>query len=287
MFTLFRLLIISALLAVTASARQKIPVDISFQREDITLYGKFFPASVNGPSPTLLLLPGFPGNDNDILGLGKRIADLGINMVMFNYSGTHKSGGLLRMKGVLDDISAALTYLRKIENVERFGIDTANIVLGGYSFGGGMAMTYAVRHPEVKRLVSIAGNDWGEHFEDYVNIPGLKTTLDASIRSSESKGLIRFDEGERPAEFLANGTGNLDSAFYLRRNADLLADRNILLIAGWDDSGVVIERYTLPLYRALKEQGAKHVKLVAFQDNHAFRNSRDEIAQTIVGWINH
>lgn len=273
------------LISACAIAQDVNPVNISFQRDDITLYGKFFPAERDNPSPTLLLLPGFPGSDNDVLGLGKRVSELGLNVMMFNYSGTHKSEGLLGLQSVQDDISEALSFLHKPENKERYRIDTSLIVLGGYSYGGGMAMTYAVTHPEVNIVVSIAGNDWGEHFEDYVNVPWMKTAINGIIENSESSGLVRFDEGERPAEFLAEGTGNLDTSLYLKRNADDLADRKILLIAGWDDQGVVLERYTLPLYRALKEQGARNVKIVAFQDDHSFSKSRDDIAQAIVEWV--
>ncbi len=273
------------MLSLTIKGQQVNPVNITFQREDITLHGKLFPADEESHSPTLLLLPGFPGNNQDILDLGMKIANLGVNMMMFNYSGTHKSEGLHGFERVQEDISAAINFLHRTENVKRFQIDTTNIVLGGYSYGGGMALTYAIKHSDVKKLVSIAGNDWGEHFEDYVTIPWMKTAIDGIIENSESKGLVRFDIGEKPAEFLVDGTKNLDTALYLKRNADDLVGKNILLIAGWDDEGVLIERYTLPLYRALKKAGADNVTIMAFQDNHSFQNSRDEIAEAIVAWI--
>lgn len=41
----------------------------------------------------------------------------------------------------------------------------------------------------------------------------------------------------------------------------------------------------LPLYRALKVEKAEKVRIVAFQDGHAFTNSREEIAQTVIEWL--
>lgn len=67
--------------------------------------------------------------------------------------------------------------------------------------------------------------------------------------------------------------------------APLLATKNIFLIGGWNDWNVSIENVVLPLYRALIKEGAKNVKITAFQDDHSFRNSRNELAQAIIVWI--
>ena len=65
----------------------------------------------------------------------------------------------------------------------------------------------------------------------------------------------------------------------------MLARKEILLISGWDDAGVSIDRYVLPLYRALQKENAQDISMVAFQDDHSFRNSRDQIARVIRDWI--
>lgn len=285
MGTKLNLLLVIMLLSAVITAQEVIPTDITFQRESVTLHGKFYPANEVTNSPTLLILQGFPGGEYDVLGLGKRLSVSGINVMTFNYSGTHKSEGLLSFKNCQADIAAAMDFLRSPQHIERFKIDTSNIFLGGYSYGGGMAMTYAVQHPETDKVISVAGNDWGEHFEDYVKIPALKTAIDGMVRNTESTGIVRFEKGERPAELLADGTGKLQPALYIKRNAAKLSAKNILLIAGWDDEGVVLERYTLPIYRALQSENAKEVKIVAFQDDHSFRKSRTELASTIARWI--
>ena len=75
------------------------------------LKGKFYKATGEGFFPALLLLPGFPGNETDVLGLGKRLAGKGINVMMINYSGTHQSRGLWGFNNVMSDISAANAFL--------------------------------------------------------------------------------------------------------------------------------------------------------------------------------
>jgi dipeptidyl aminopeptidase/acylaminoacyl peptidase len=65
-----------------------------------------------------------------------------------------------------------------------------------------------------------------------------------------------------------------------------LAPKDILLIAGWDDGNVSIENIVLPLYRSLKNEKAMNVKIIAVPDSHSFRNSRDELTQIIIEWLN-
>ena len=38
-------------------------------------------------------------------------------------------------------------------------------------------------------------------------------------------------------------------------------------------------------FNDVEMEGAKNVKVTAFQDNHLFKNSRNEIAQVIIEWI--
>ena len=71
----------------------------------------------------------------------------------------------------------------------------------------------------------------------------------------------------------------------LRLNAAALANRDILLIGGWDDVNVTIEHKILPFYRALVEAKARNVQIVAFQDDHSFERSRDKLATLIIHWV--
>ncbi len=63
-----------------------------------------------------------------------------------------------------------------------------------------------------------------------------------------------------------------------------LDHRDILLIRGWGDGVVSIDKYLLPLYRALQNEKSPNVKIVACHDNHGLSQSRKEIAKLILDW---
>ncbi|NTV51349.1 MAG: hypothetical protein HGA69_00735 [Desulfobulbaceae bacterium] len=71
----------------------------------------------------------------------------------------------------------------------------------------------------------------------------------------------------------------------MKHGANALANRDILLIGGWNDMNVIIEQHILPLYRALVDVKARKVQIAAFQDDHAFERSREELAATVVHWV--
>lgn len=261
-------------------------IDISIDRQGVLLRGKFYAAPGEGPFVTVILLHGIRGNELDVLGLGQKLSEAAINAITFNYAGTHKSEGRFSFEYTLQDIRAAYEFLHQSENIAKFKIDTTNICLGGYSYGGGMAMTYAANHPEITAVFSIAGADHGETMREYIRDPEYAEMLDNMFeRLKVPTGPIRFAEGAMPKEVAAKGIEALEPALDLRKSAPLLAKKDILLIGGWDDNLGRIESNALPVYRALKEANAQDVKIVAFQDNHAFRSVRTELANVIIEWI--
>jgi pimeloyl-ACP methyl ester carboxylesterase len=261
-------------------------IDISIDRQGVLLRGKFYAAPGEGPFTTIILLHGMPGSESDVLGIGKKLSESAINAITFNYAGTHKSEGQFSFEYTLQDIGAAYEFLHQSENIEKFKIDTANIYLGGYSYGGGMAMTYAANHPEITAVFSIAGGDHGKIMREYLRNPEFAKMLDNMFeRLKVPTGPIRFAEGATPKEVAVIGIEALEPTLDLRKSAPLLAQKDILLIGGWDDNSCIMENIVLPLYRALKEAKAQDVKIVAFQDNHAFRNVREELSSVIIEWI--
>jgi len=92
-------------------------------------------------------------------------------------------------------------------------------------------------------------------------------------------------KGSRPEEIVAAGLDKLDPIYDLRASAAVLAGKEILLVGGWNDRQVTIDQFILPFYRALEKAQAKSVKILAFQDGHDFKNSRDELAQALIDWL--
>ena len=257
----------------------KIPID--FVSEGCRIKGKFHLATGEPAFPTVLLLPGLPGNEDDVLELGRRMSQCGINALTFNYRGTHQSEGTCSLRGTLEDIRAAIGYLHQEGVIRKFQIDTGKLLLGGYSYGGGMALAYAASHPEIQRIISIAGTDHGEFAREYDRNPASEEMIDAIFEELEAPtGPVRF-AGKGAMEELTRNPAPYD----LRLNATAVANRDILLIGAWDDANVTIEHHILPFYRALVDAKAQKVRIVAFQDDHAFERSREGVAATVVRWV--
>lgn len=261
--------------------------EIKISRDKVTLSGIIYPVSDKGPFPTVLLLRGFPGGESDVFGLGENFQKAGILALIFNYSGTYGSEGEYSMEYTPKDVEAAFDFLRTSENIEKYKIDTTKLFLGGYSYGGGMALTYAATHPEIRRVFSIAGTDHGEFFREYFRNENFAQMIDDMFEQLMAPdGPVRFEEGKMPKDITPEDVNNsLDSTIDLRKCSPLIANRKILLIAGSDDPMVTMENHMLPLYRALQNEGAENVKFVIFQDDHSFRKSREIIAETILNWI--
>jgi pimeloyl-ACP methyl ester carboxylesterase len=282
----FGIILFFLIFQATAKSQDTPPADITIERDGIHLTGKFFVSEGSGVFPTVILLQGFPGNEADVIGIGKQLSLSAINAITFNYSGTFKSEGKTSQPNSERDIMAAYKYLHNPDNIVRFKIDTANIILGGWSYGGGMAMTYSIKHPEITTAFTIAGVDWGYYYEEYIRNPEFKKATDANmVKMAAMTEQIRFEDGALPDEITKDGIIRLDSAYFLIRSAAKLADKDILIICGWDDTYASIENIILPFYRSLKNVNSKNVSIMAFQDNHYFRNNRTAVAQAIINWI--
>lgn len=263
------------------------PLDIQIKRSQVLLNGKFYLSNGAETSPTLLILHGMPGNEKDVLGIGTRMSQMGFNVLAFNYSGTHGSQGKWSYDNVQKDISAAYKYLHEPDNIRRFKIDTSRIAIGGWSFGGGMALVYGSKHPEARVVFAIAGSDSGEFMRQYSRSKRFASSIDHMFDTWKyPSGPIRFGQGTTPREITSDKIKELEGNYDLRLIAPQLIDKHVLLIGGWNDQNVTIEDHVLPLYRSLKKAKAKQVRIVALQDNHVFGKTRDALAETLSEWLN-
>jgi pimeloyl-ACP methyl ester carboxylesterase len=285
--SLFKVLLILLIFPVVAQSQNLTPVDITIDRSGVLLRGKFYVIEGEGIFPTVILLHGFPGGDQDVLGIGKKLSEVDINALTFNYSGTHQSEGEFNFENTQKDIKAVFEFIYQPENIHKYKIDTTHIFLGGYSYGGGMALTYAANHPEIKSVFSIGGNDHGAFFREYNRNPEMREMIDNMFDElKDQPETVRFGPGGTPKETVELGIIESNPTFDLINSASLLASKDILLIGGWDDHNVSIEHILIPLYRAFKNENAEKVMITAVQDSHAFRNKRGELAEIIIEWIN-
>jgi uncharacterized protein len=281
---LFRILAFT--LAVVASAvAQPTPtaqsVQIGFLSQGARVHGKFFPAPGPGLKPTLLMLPGWPGNPNDVANLGAGLPGFGVNMVMFNPRGMHASEGSFSFSNTLADIDAALAWLADGDVRRQFNIDPAKIALGGHSFGGGMAMVYAATHPSApNRILGIAPADVGDTVNGLLNDPATQISMRKSFTIPGAMPVRIADIDGTFSQIKADG-----NRYWLHDAAPLLAGRSILLVGGWEDVVVTIDQTVLPFYRALKKGGTTDITFLTYHDGHQFVSVKERLSSDVSAWL--
>jgi fermentation-respiration switch protein FrsA (DUF1100 family) len=276
--------IILVLFFVHSNTSQTIPVKIDLISNGHTLKAKFYPVGSKKPSPTVILLHGFPGNDNNPLGLAERLNNNEINVLVFNYQGTFESQGLFNLENCQNDIGIALDFLKQKNNIRQFAIDTSRIIICGYSLGGSMALTAAIHNSEIKNIISIAaGNDQAIYLKKMAADQAFRTIFEQRIAGLYGpKGPINGDSIYLHNYFdkIIPDVNNYDLVI----NADKLKNRDILFLAGWQDNTIPLEEYIIPVYRQLKNLGSENVSIKAFDTDHSFGNVMDELTNSIVDW---
>ena len=173
-----------------------------------------YTASGAGPHPTLLLLHGFPGNEQN-LDLAQAARRAGWNVLTFHYRGSWGSQGDFSFLNAAEDTHAALAFLRDPANVARLHIDPKRIAVAGHSMGGYMAADAAADDPSVVGLFLIdpwnigadarlvgtpAGRKaWHEHAEG--NFPPLAGTSEEKLAVEMEANADRFDLTKRTIAF--------------------------------------------------------------------------------------
>jgi pimeloyl-ACP methyl ester carboxylesterase len=238
-------------------------------------------AAGEGAHPVALFLHGFPGNEKN-LDLAQAVRRAGWDAVYLDYRGSWGSGGTFSFANSLEDVAAALAWMRDPANASKHKFDTARIAIVGHSFGGWLALLTAGREPPPVCVAAIAAwnagwtarhldglgarDDLMKEFRDATDPAGgpLRTTADALMTELTSA----------PAAW-----------DYLTQAASLKA-RALLLAAATRDSPDEDPAMHARLERAVREAGGTLVKSVTLDDDHAFSASRLRLAELLVDWLN-
>lgn len=256
-------------------------IPVSFRCENHSIKGIFFPAINASGTHTAILLHGFPSVQGDLFGLGEALSKAGIHALTFSYTGIHESEGIHTYAGVFLDIKAAIAFLAESDLSTKYMIDTSRIVLIGHCYGGAMALNYAARHSEIRRVIALEPVQPGEFARMYLQNNELASAMDSVFDGlMRPNGPVNFKGREDLRKTVQNS-----EPYDLTLIAPKIADREILLITGWDDYVTMTEAHHLPFYRSLKKAGATHVEFVGFHTNHGFRGVREDMARAVIRWI--
>lgn len=241
----------------------------------VGMNGLFYLAGGAGPHPTMILLHGFPGNEQN-LDLAQAIRRAGWNVLTLHYRGAWGSPGTFSVVHVLEDADAAVEFVRRPDVVAKFSIDPRTLVLGGHSMGGFATAAHARHDPGLQGVVLIDAWNAGSTGEQMSSLP--KGELPAAAHK-------RFDDignslnGGTALSVVEETIAHRSDWNYLSW-ASGLSHQPLLVIGASRGRGEDNRK----LAQAVLAAGGK-VTAVTFDSDHSFQDHRIALAAEVVGWL--
>jgi pimeloyl-ACP methyl ester carboxylesterase len=249
--------------------------EISIGNSGERINALFYIAAGRGPSPTVILLHGIPGNERN-LDVAQAVRRAGANVLFLSYRGTWGNGGLFSRANALADVATALRYLRSAESVGRYHIDVRRLALVGHSFGGWVALMGAAADPTVACVAGIDVANVGARAKLLRSDPARSATAIANAESLIAPGApYRATSG---AALVAEMKAHADE-WDLPSHASELRSRPVLLISAVNGDE------QRDLVAALRNAKSPVLTDLNWITDHSFSNQRIQLARTIVQWL--
>jgi len=241
------------------------------------LIGTYFKASGKKKKPTIILLHGFPGNENNF-DIAHAIKRFGFNVIVFHYRGSWGSEGDFSISNSLEDVYSMIEHIYRDDISDKLSIDAKSIILIGHSMGGFLAFLTSLKYPQIKNIASLAGFNFG-FFSDYLllNPQFVDATMDGL---SQGAMLLNGTDSEKTySEMLAN-----KDDWNLLKLLPKLREKNILLVGAEYDYVAPLELHHYPLVEGLKKVGGT-LKSEVYKSGHSFSSTRIKLTTEIIGWL--
>lgn len=231
-----------------------------------------YTAAGAGLHPTLLLLHGFPGNEQN-LDLAQAARRAGWNVLTLHYRGSWGSPGTFSFSGASDDAFAALQYLQQPATIAQYHIDTSAIVVAGHSMGGFMAADAAAADTHVAGLFLIDPWDPSQTAASLTTADGLAGW------KAEVAGDLPPLSGATYDSLTGEITGDTPR-FDLGRKLAAYGRRPLTIIGAERGIGGQARRV------AADAQGANpDAKLMVWPTDHSFSDQRIALADALVRFL--
>lgn len=251
--------------------------ELSFASHGQRMNGFIYIANGPGPHPTVVLLHGYPGNEQN-LDLAQAIRRGGWNVLFFHYRGAWGSAGEFSFAGAIEDVAAALDYLRQPATASRWRVDSARLALVGHSLGGFLALSGAARDPRVACVASIDGVNLGVHGRRFMADPASARDF---IAYADNLQMLAGWSGRKAVAELTAHIADFD----LVPRMKALAGRPVLLVAAGPRSGVDMGAHIRPLVDALHKVPGARVRFELLNTDHPFSGKRLALAHLLVDWL--
>lgn len=242
------------------------------------LYGVLYTAAGKGSHPTMVLLHGFPGTERN-LDMAHAFRRAGWNTLVFHYRGSWGSEGCFSFQNVLDDVKAAIEFVKSEETARKYRIDRENIVLVGHSMGGFATLLTAAEYSDIKACVAIAPFDFGALGES-------SEGDDKALRFLQEmfKECIVPLKDTSVEELINEAMANGDKWSFVN-NAEKLAKHKLLLIAAKRDRLSIPELHYYPFLKKILTYSPDNFEYKMVDSDHSFQDKRILLTEIIEGWL--
>lgn len=230
-------------------------------------------ASGARPHPTLLLLHGFPGNEQN-LDLAQAARRAGWNVLTMHYRGSWGSPGAFSFTSAAEDAHAALAFLRQPKTLEKYHIDARRIAVAGHSMGGFMAADAAADDPRVVGLFLIDAWDIGADARRVRTAAGAKAWHD--MAAGDLPPLAGTSE-----QALADEMVRIPERFDLQRRITAFGKRPLDVVGAQRGGGAG----NLAYLRAARRAGNAQATEAIWPTDHSFSDKRIALSKRLIAWL--
>jgi pimeloyl-ACP methyl ester carboxylesterase len=235
----------------------------------------FMLAAGAGTHPTMLLLHGLPGNEQN-LDLAQAARRAGWNVLTLHYRGSWGSPGRFSLANAGEDVDAAMAYLGRPEVQQTYRIDPARVVIAGHSMGGFFAARYAARHDDVIGAILLDPWNVGASARNLLAHPEQRQDAIAAMGEDFGNALAGTDAAALTGEAERHARD-----WDLVDDAARLAAKPVLLVGAERGNA----RQVAPLADALRARGGKLLRAQTLASDHAFADHRIALSSLVVDWL--
>lgn len=250
--------------------------EVALESGGARLNGLLYVAAGAGPHRVALLLHGNPGNERS-LDLAQAVRRAGYTVLFFNYRGSWGSGGTFSRTYALEDVHAALRWVRSDATARQFRIDSSRVALVGHSMGGWLALMAAAADSRVACVGALDSRNVGAYGRVLAQDRSAETALVAANDWLTAPGAPYRAEASG-AGLVAEMKANAER-WDVTAHARALSDRPILLV------GATFKADQDSLVTALDRAGARRVTALAWRTDHSFSDRRIALARAVIDWL--
>jgi len=283
-FTRFAACLLLCLAAFPACARvDETEAKASMETMQIPSHGSLMNALVYvaagaEPHPVVILLHGFPGNERN-LDLAQDMRRAGWDVLYFNYRGSWGTPGDFSFSHGIEDVAAAIAYLRQPENAKRLRLDPSRVVLVGHSMGGFMTVQAAAADPTIKGIAMISAADMAGTIAQ-MQAQGSRADAVKNMGAALAKEGMAPLSGCTP-ESLATDLADHATAWAFRSMVGALKDRPAFVITSDDGLAPADDAFAA----ALRKAGDKQVTTLHLPTDHSYSDQRTELSRAVLKWL--